>query len=220
MGSLRRVAGGRGGWARALAFALACGLAAGTGIAPLSASAESEPGAEIPLPDLSEGDPADDAAAAAEAARAARVVVLPPRVDAVFAPVREGLREWLSERAVAAGLELAARSAVEEALAAEAAAGRPVRHGADAPALAARLGAGRVLFSELHFERGFADLRLHLHAGADGRALAGAHARGRVAELSTLAHGALVDTLKQLGVVTPAFASAPPPQLSEWSALS
>jgi tetratricopeptide (TPR) repeat protein len=147
------------------------------------------------------------------------VAVLPPRTDPVFASLEGGLREWLVERLGAAGLELAERATLDAALAELAAAGHPVLHGAETAALAQRTGAGRVLLCELWLERGEADLRLHLHAGADGQVQAGVRAKGRVADLPALADGALLQLVESLGLATGKLADAGPPRLADWSAL-
>ena len=193
----------RAGWGgRALALALGLGFALA---GPLAARA-----AEEVAPAAEEAPPP---------APAASVAVLDPRTDPIFASLRGGIREWLIERVAAAGLELADRATLDAALEALAAGGRPVQHGAEAPALAERTGAGRVLLSELWLEAGQADLRLHLHAGDDGRVLAGARATGRVADLPALADGALIELLEALGLGTRTLAAAGPPRLSDWSAL-
>jgi tetratricopeptide (TPR) repeat protein len=121
------------------------------------------------------------------------------------------------ERLAAAGLALADRAAVDAALAELAAAGHPVRHGADAPSLAARAGAGRVLLSELWFERGEADLRLHVH-DATGAPLAGVQARGKLAELPALAQRTLAGLATALDLDARGLEQAAPPRLADWSA--
>ncbi len=197
--------GGRGRRALALAVALA-----GTAAAASIARAAEEPGPHASLEEAAAPEP--------EPAPPPTIAILAPRADPVFEPLRAGFREWLIERLGAAGIPLADRAAVDGALEALAAAGRPVRHGAEAPALAARSGAARVLLSEIWFERGEADLRLHLHDGASGAALAGAYARGRVAELPVLAQRALQDLAKSLRLDARELERAPP-RLGDWSAL-
>jgi tetratricopeptide (TPR) repeat protein len=143
--------------------------------------------------------------------------IVAPRTDPALETVRSGLREWLIERLAAAGLELSERSALDTALAELAAAGRPVQHGADVPALAARTGAARVLLCEVWFERGEADLRLHLH-DASGAAIAGTQARARVAELPAAAQRALAELAGALQLDARAIEQAGPPRLADWSA--
>jgi tetratricopeptide (TPR) repeat protein len=197
-----RARAGRGGRALALAWgmALVCAGPARGEEAPLVPGSEAAP----------EAEPA--------AAGAASTAVVPPRVDPALEGLGAGLREWLLERLAEAGLEPAEPARVDAALRALAAAGRPVAHGADAPALAERTGAGRVLLSEFWFERGEVDLRIHLHAGEDARALAGAQAKGRVAELPQLAQGALLRMLDALGLETRKLAEDAAPRLVDLSA--
>jgi|GEM_PF-1217966 len=203
------------GRASAVALALAWVLASVLAGAPARLARAAEGGAGVAPP-----DPVAPATAVRyDGASTALVVVLPPQVDPALEPLRDGMREWLADRMAAAGLDPAPPGLVAKALADLERAGRPLRHGADAPALAARVRASSVLYSDVRFERGHADLRLQLRDAGDGRVLAAGQARAPVAELPGAAQEALAALLSRLGLAASAVAGAPVPTLSEWGAL-
>ncbi|MDH3684571.1 MAG: protein kinase [Myxococcales bacterium] len=143
------------------------------------------------------------------------VAVLAPRVDPVFESLSEGFWEWLSERFATAGIGVIVRENVQRALATT-----EVRTSRETPEVAAQLGAAMVLMSELRFSEGEADVRLRLHDGTDGQVITAATGSGRVAELGEVAHQVLVDLLTRLEFTSAAIEGAPPPRLSDWSALA
>jgi tetratricopeptide (TPR) repeat protein len=192
---------GWGGRARAIVLVLGTALAL-----PWAAAAEGTEAAAAGEPQAPEP-------------RSVATAVVPPQTDAALEPLRLGLREWLRERLAAAGLPTADRARVDRALADLAAAGHPVLHGADAPALAQRTGAGRVLLSELWLDAGEVELRFHLHAGTDGAVQAGTRAHGRLAELPQLAQAALGELVQGLGLDGRRIAADTAPRLSDWSTL-
>jgi tetratricopeptide (TPR) repeat protein len=192
---------GWGGRARAIVLVLGTALAL-----PWAAAAESAADASVSEPQVPEP-------------RSVATAVVPPQTDTALEPLRLGLREWLRERLAAAGLPTADRAEVDRALADLAAAGHAVLHGTDAPALAGRTRASRVLLSELWLESGEVELRFHLHAGTDGAVQAGARAHGRLAELPLLAQAALAELVQGLGLDGRRIGADAAPRLSDWSAL-
>ena len=144
-------------------------------------------------------------ATSARATNGPDVAVLPPRIEPVFASVAPGVQDWMRRGLAAAGWSPAERAAVDSAIQAVRASSAPDRalNDTDAVALALTSGAARVLFIELHYREGDAEMRTRLVDGQSGVLLAGSRSRAALSELGTALRAGLDALLGSAGSPLP-----------------